>query len=118
MDQLRAAGRTRKGEAVKNNHLKNNNCDNAKCTDAYGEVRLYPLGGGANLILCHACWEHENRYRLARGRETGNPAGWPQLNWSNAEVYKPSQRGEFTAEDAENIRAEQADKIARRKASK
>jgi hypothetical protein len=69
---------------------KNWNCDNDKCTDPHGEVRLYPIGGGGNLILCRACWTHENRYRADRGRDTGRPADWPQLDWSTAEVYKPA----------------------------
>lgn len=69
------------------NASKNWNCSGDKCTDPKGEVRVYPLGGGANLILCHACWAHENRYRFNRGRETGRPNDWPQQNWSAAEVY-------------------------------
>ena len=31
-----------------------------------GQVRVYPLGGGGNLILCRHCWAHENRYRYER----------------------------------------------------
>src|SRR3954471_23290661 len=46
---------------------KNWNCDNDKCHQPNGEVRLYPLGGGANMILCRACWANENRYRYGRG---------------------------------------------------
>jgi hypothetical protein len=67
---------------------KNNNCDNDKCTESHGEVRLYPLGGGGNLILCHACWAHENRYRYQRGQETKQPDNWPQVNWYEAKVYE------------------------------
>jgi hypothetical protein len=50
------------------------------------EVRSYPLGGGANLILCRNCFAHENRYRCDRGNETKNPENWP-INWQNSEVY-------------------------------
>lgn len=50
-------------------------------------VRLYPLGGGANLILCMACASKENRYRFNRGREFKNPENWPQVNWHQCEVY-------------------------------
>lgn len=66
----------------------NPNCDGSHCRCATGEVRLYPLGGGANLILCLACWAHENRYRYERGKETRNMETWPQLNWFEAEVYQ------------------------------
>ena len=71
--------------------MHNPNCDGGHCREAQGEVRLYPLSGGANLILCHACWAHENRYRYERGRETGAPENWPQLNWNSAKVYGEDQ---------------------------
>ena len=58
------------------------NCDGDKCTDSKGEVRTYPLGGGANLILCRACWEFENSYR--RRRVT---TAEPQQDWHKAKVY-------------------------------
>jgi hypothetical protein len=65
-------------------------CCGSHCREEKGVVRLYPLGGGGNLILCQACWAHENRHRYERGRETGRPADWPQLNWNTAEIY-PSE---------------------------
>lgn len=67
----------------------NPNCDGALCV-GHGEVRLYPLGGGANLILCAACFANENRYRRERGRETGAPERWPEVEWATAEVYQGS----------------------------
>jgi hypothetical protein len=67
----------------------NNNCDGSHCRSEAGEVRLYPLGGGANLILCHACWAHENRYRYERAHErNAEPANWPQVNWHAAKIYE------------------------------
>ncbi len=67
----------------------NPNCCGSHCRHEQGEVRLYPLGGGANLILCHACWAHENRYRFNRSREDrANPQDWPQVDWYKAEVYQ------------------------------
>ena len=66
--------------------IHNNNCDGAHCTCEIGEVKLYPLGGGANLILCRACWAHENRYRFNRG----HPGKWPQNDWAKAKVYNGS----------------------------
>ena len=65
----------------------NPNCCGGHCREERGEVRVYPLGAGGNLILCHACWAHENRYRYERGREMKRPADWPQENWYAAEVY-------------------------------
>ena len=62
---------------------KNYNCDGAYCTDPKGEVRKYKLGGGANLILCKACWNHENRWRCERY----DPENWPQIDWDRAEIY-------------------------------
>jgi hypothetical protein len=66
---------------------KNVNCCGDHCTNPQGEVRVYPLGGGGNLILCHSCWANENRYRYNRGVETKNPGNWPQLDWAKAETY-------------------------------
>ena len=66
---------------------KNPNCSGGHCVHDHGEVRVYPLGGGGNLILCHACWAHENRYRFNRGFETKAPENWPQHDWAKAEVY-------------------------------
>jgi hypothetical protein len=67
--------------------LINPECCGDKCRDPHGEVRVYPLGGGANLILCRACWAHENSYRRVRGVHYGRPEEWPQLDWDTAEVY-------------------------------
>jgi hypothetical protein len=70
------------------NKNKNYNCDGAHCGDKDGEVRVYPLGAGGNLILCISCAAHENHYRYLRGKETGQPANFPQVNWFECEVYK------------------------------
>jgi len=69
------------------NKNKNYNCDGSHCSSPYGEVRVYPLGGGANLILCITCAAHENHFRFERGRETGRPDDFPQVNWFECEVY-------------------------------
>ena len=65
----------------------NPNCDGDRCTVRNAEVRVYPLGGGGNLILCQSCFAHENRYRFNKGREYGRPDDWPQVNWSTAKPY-------------------------------
>jgi len=83
----------------------NPNCDGGGPHDS-GEVRRYPLGGSANLILCLRCWARENQYRYRRGLDAGQcqcpacvPIGtyehedtcpwaaWPQQDWAAAEVY-------------------------------
>lgn len=61
----------------------NPNCDGDWCENADGETRLYPLGGGANLILCKSCWEHENTYRREQGLKYRRPEDWPERNWEN-----------------------------------
>ncbi|MPZ19545.1 MAG: hypothetical protein GEV06_16735 [Luteitalea sp.] len=65
----------------------NPNCDGDHCRVETGEVRVYPLGAGGNLILCIACFAHENRYHYNRGHETGRPDDWPHVNWNTAEKY-------------------------------
>lgn len=70
--------------------LKNWQCDNTHCADPSGQVRVYPLGAGGNLILCRSCWEHENRYRLERQRDYGQPHAaelWPVQDWAQAVIY-------------------------------
>ena len=69
---------------------KNYNCDGDQCREPTGEVRVYPLGSGGNLILCHACFAHENKYRHVRGVHYGRPEEWPQVDWSTAERYPPT----------------------------
>jgi len=68
---------------------RNNMCDGSHCNKETGEVKLYPLGGGGNLILCGVCWAHENKYNYNRGRETGRPEDFPQHDWYKAKVYNP-----------------------------
>ena len=72
-----------------NNPHKNWNCSNDRCIDPDGEVRIYPLGGDGNLILCRECVAHENAYRRGRGRYTGNPKAFPTHAWKDLEVFRP-----------------------------
>ena len=71
---------------------KNYNCDGAHCLESNGEVRVYPLGAGGNLILCRNCFRHENDYRLSRQRgywadDQRAEENWPTVKWECAEVY-------------------------------
>jgi len=68
----------------------NPSCDGSHCTSASAPVKLYPLGGGGNLILCRACFNHENRFRLGRARDTGEPQNWPHVAWDTAKAYPES----------------------------
>jgi hypothetical protein len=61
----------------------NPNCDGGRCRSATGQVRVYPIGGGGNLILCRYCWNYENAFRQRRD----NPAAWPQVQWDTAKIY-------------------------------
>lgn len=72
---------------------KNYNCDGAHCTVPNGETRVYPLGGGANLILCQACFAHENSYRRMRGLRIKRPDEFPEINWSTAKPYPEQSHG-------------------------
>lgn len=65
----------------------NNNCDGGTAHSSNPQVRVYPLGGGGNLILCRLCWDHENRYRCWRGTETGRHQDWPVESWDHSEIY-------------------------------
>lgn len=67
---------------------KNPDCCGSHCASERGEVRVYPIGGGGNLIICRACWDHENHYRRLKGIHYGRPEEWPVLDWNTAEVYR------------------------------
>jgi hypothetical protein len=54
-------------------------------------VRVYPLGHGANLILCLTCAAHENFYRFQRAKDTGQPENFPQVNWFSCEVFEAAK---------------------------
>lgn len=69
----------------------NPNCDGGRCASASGEVRLYPLGGGGNLILCRTCFAHENAYRVMRGKQAHNPDAWPVVDWNTAKPYPDAE---------------------------
>ena len=86
----------------------NPNCDGGHCKKSTGETRVYPLGGGGNLILCFDCWVHENKYRHQRkiayiyqtphreqDRQEAEKA-WPQQNWYQAKIY-PEPDEDFNA---------------------
>lgn len=65
--------------------IHNNNCDGDHCQSATGEVRVLPYGGGGNLILCRACFDHEIAWRKERNREVHSPFNLPL--WNSLSVY-------------------------------
>jgi hypothetical protein len=66
----------------------NNNCDGSG-PHMPGEVRVLPIGGGANLILCRACHAHELRFRRERSRELADACQFDLPEWATLEVYQP-----------------------------
>jgi hypothetical protein len=72
------------------------NCDGGTAHSSNPEVRVYPLGGGGNLILCRLCWDHENKWRAQRTKEVGDKTAWPQVDWNTAEVYSNQERANGT----------------------
>lgn len=64
----------------------NSNCDGEQCRYPRALLKRYPLGGGGALLLCFECFQHENRYRRARGKATGCPENWPEVDWMSAEL--------------------------------
>lgn len=89
-------------EKLDHNLTTNWNCDGSG-PHTEGEVRVYPLGAGGNLILCHHCWANENRFRYGKH----DAENWPQINWYQAEVYGSRQTDddyERAAEDEQRKR--------------
>jgi len=70
--------------------MRNWNCDgNARnrCTD--GEIRVYPIGGGGNMLYCQNCFAYENKYNAYRVKtDKVDPENFKQVNWATAKVYR------------------------------
>lgn len=67
-------------------------CENWNCNGSgphtKGEVRVYPIGGGGNLILCESCFRRENEYNRERYIESGQSRdNWPLVQWITAKRY-------------------------------
>ena len=65
----------------------NPNCDEGHCSFSQGEVKLLPLPGDANLILCRSCHSHEIRWRRERNRELSQEARFPLPEWESLTKY-------------------------------
>ena len=56
------------------------------------ETRMYPLGCGTYLKLCHMCWLREDLSNYEKGKEPGqDPRNWPQHDWGTAKVHSESE---------------------------
>lgn len=67
----------------------NHNCDGAGPHTRNPETRYYPLGGGANAILCAACAQRENAYRAQRRASISqpvDPAAFPHQAWAGLKI--------------------------------
>jgi hypothetical protein len=56
------------------------------------EVRLMPLGGGGNAILCLSCWAEENKFRFDMST-IFDPKDWPQHNFFTSKIYATENEG-------------------------
>lgn len=65
----------------------NPNCDGSHCRDPKGEVRVLPLPGEANLMLCRDCFTHEMIWRRQRNLDLCREAQYPIPAWSDLKVY-------------------------------
>jgi len=66
----------------------NPNCDGARCALSTGEVRVLPLGGQGNLILCRGCFEREMSYRRERNKDLAPDVRFKIPSWETLEVYR------------------------------
>lgn len=70
------------------------NCDWGHYAD---DVRLLPLGGSANAILCRRHYNEEMAFRRERSKETGNACVWEFPTWDSLKRYNtnPSEKPKF-----------------------
>ncbi len=73
--------------------MTNPDCCGDRCIRYNGEVRLVPIGGHGNLILCRECFVYEMNFRRRRNRELGDEL-FTILSWDKCKVYYPCLRKE------------------------
>ena len=71
-----------------NNPNQNPNCDNYRCISNAGEVRVLPISGEGNAILCHSCLLHEMEFRRGRNRELGGASQFELPAWEGLQIYE------------------------------
>ena len=67
--------------------IENYNCDGEVCREPHGPVKRMPIGGGAGLILCQACWAHENRHTYNHNIKNGKDPLEGQEDWYSFPEY-------------------------------
>lgn len=60
---------------------RNQNCDGSHCRHENGTVQRMALPGNAGLMLCSACWAHENHWRQLRNAELAPDCQFPIIAW-------------------------------------
>jgi hypothetical protein len=63
----------------------NPKCDKGNCDSATGEVRILPVGGDCNAILCHKCFDDEIKWRKRNNTWVHNKQDLPQ--WQDLKIY-------------------------------
>jgi hypothetical protein len=67
--------------------MENTNCCGSGPHRA-GEVRVMPMGGHGNLILCRSCWLSEINWRRRRNAELGEFAQFALPPWDSGKTYE------------------------------
>ena len=78
----------RTASPAKSPFVKNDQCDNRWCESANGQVRLLPLPGGANAILCFHCFAYEMRARTRANKDLAGDCRWDIPAWDSLEIYE------------------------------
>lgn len=71
--------------------MKNYNCDNDYCKYANGEIRVLPIGGDSNALLCKACYEHEILFRRDLNEDLGDSFKFKLPAWEDLKIYEPGK---------------------------
>lgn len=64
-----------------------NDCDGSG-PHREGDVRVLPLTGGANLILCRSCYAREIDWRNERNAQLAVENRYPLPRWDTLEKYR------------------------------
>jgi hypothetical protein len=66
----------------------NPNCCGSGPCSSNPEVRVLPLGGEGNLILCWRCYGNEIRFRRERNEELSKDCQFDLPSWNSLKVYQ------------------------------
>jgi hypothetical protein len=51
------------------------------------DIRVLPIGGDSNLLVCHYCFVREIDYRIERNRGLSNECKFDLPSWKNLKIY-------------------------------